>query len=621
VDNAADATAVTGVVERIRPMFLRSAQGHCVHIAVAPAQSKIEFGLSDIINVFRRRWPLLGLAIGACLAMAIAIIAASTPEYTASAQILFNPQRDRAIGSEGALFENPLDIAALDSQIALIKSRTLLQRVVQQQRLTEDAEFANDTSRGLGGRILSLIIGSSSDHPDQVNMKTVEALRERVTVERTPRTYVATIAVTSQNREKAMRLASAVANTYIADRLATRAAAGERSIRLINPPTTPISPSLRRAALTFALAVLAGLVIGTGIVIAIEVMTVGFTVPQQIEAALGVPVLGMLGKLTPKSAAKRKNRREEGRSTFSDGTGVHIDHLDPLSKLLAEPLSGFSEALRSLQYNIEMTSCEKPVKIIQITSAAPGEGKTTVARCLAASAAAAGLRAVYVDFDLRSPLDPEPHDFNNSAAPIEVFNGMTSWVDALRFDSKTGMHVLRVGAQRNRPTSLLKASQLRNLLERLGAEFDYVVIDSPPLGLVADAAILARMVDKIVLVVKWNATPQEIVQSAVRQLFGNCERVGVVLNFIDQKQALKYDRHAYAQFASKSFQHDNKTDCTIPPFERSSVPLLAALRSLADNVEAKLRPNDAPIRSASVEMLTPAQTGEGGKQPPGAPAL
>jgi capsular exopolysaccharide synthesis family protein len=566
-------------------MFLSPAQGHSAHIVAAPLPNKIEFGLRDIVNVFRRRWPLIGLATGACLAMAIALIAVSVPEYTASAQILFNPQRDRAVGFEGALSENPLDTAALDSQIALIKSRTLLQRVVQQQRLTEDAEFANGTSGGLGGRILNLMTGSLVDqkHPDLLNMETVEALRERVTVDRTPRTYVATISVTSRDREKAVRLTSAIANTYIADRLATRAAAGERSIRLINPPTMPRFPSRPRVMLIVAIALLAGLTIGTGIALALELMTVGFTTPRQVEATLGVPVLATLGALPrkPRWTSKRGSTSRAGAA----------DHTEPTSKLSTEPLSGFSEGFRLLRYNIDMTSLERPTKIIQVTSAAPGEGKTTVARCLAASAAAANLRAVYVDFDLRAALDPEPHDFDNSAAPIDVFNGTTSWVDALRFDPRTGMHVLRVGTQANRPTSLLKASQLKNLLERLGAEFDYVVIDSPPLGLVADAAILAHMVDKIVLVVKWKATPQDMVKSAVRQLFGSSDRLGVVLNSVDQWQAPKYDRHAYAQLAVNSHRHD-VTELAVARLG-DLAPLRATIGSLPHSFAGALDASDS----------------------------
>lgn len=598
----------------MRLIFLNPTQGEVDHFGAAPTPNDMQgsVGLGDIAYFFRRRWTLIACVTGMCLAIAAMFIVMAVPEYTASAQILFNPPRDKAIGAEGSLSDAPLDPLAVDSQISLIKSRTLLQRVVDQQRLTQDSEFSNGPSEGLVGRIRSLLVRPSAEpNSDLLQMRTVEALQERLNVERVAKTYVVSISVTSSDREKAMRLASAVANTYIADRLASRAAASERSIRLINPPTTPTSPSYPKQMLTFALALLAGLILGTGVAIAIEVTTVGFATPAQIEGLLGVPVLAMLGKLTSKSSVKRKKEFEGSAASHSDAGSVLTDAVDePMTTLLAEPMAGFSETFRTLIYNIQMTSRGNPPKVILVTSSAPGEGKTTVARCLATSAAASDLRAVFVDFDLRGASATESHQSKRSVGLIDVFKGTATLADALRFDPKTGIYVLPVGSQANGPIELFKTSQLKNVLEYLCAEFDYIVIDSPPLGPVTDAAILASLADKIVLVVKWNETPQEIVQTAVRQLFENYDRVGVVLNFIDQRQAPKYDRHAYAQFRSNSRQSRKAANLVIPPFERSFVNLLTTAGPLPSAVNAETRPDDSANVCPSNDTFETGRMGE-----------
>jgi Mrp family chromosome partitioning ATPase len=92
--------------------------------------------------------------------------------------------------------------------------------------------------------------------------------------------------------------------------------------------------------------------------------------------------------------------------------------------------------------------------------------------------------------------------------------------------------------------------QLHDALKSLSAEFDYIVVNSPPMSRFVDAAILSHVADKILLVIRWKDTPQEIVQRAARQLFGVNARVGVVLNLIHPGQASKYDRHAYVQLRS-----------------------------------------------------------------------
>src|SRR5262245_4653788 len=188
-----------------------SAQGEVESFGSTPTATLGSVGFQDAIYFFRRRWQLIGKVTGVCLVIAAAFVVTAVPEFTASAQILFNPPRDKTSGPEGALSDAPLDPSAVDSQISLIRSAALLQRVVEQERLTEDPEFANGPTESVLTRVRR-ILGPAAE-PEPINVRTLQALQERLNVERASKTYVISISVTSSDREKAMRLTSAVANS------------------------------------------------------------------------------------------------------------------------------------------------------------------------------------------------------------------------------------------------------------------------------------------------------------------------------------------------------------------------------------------------------------------------
>jgi capsular exopolysaccharide synthesis family protein len=524
----------------------------------------------------RRRLGLIAGVTAVCFVIATAFLMMAVPQFTASAQILFNPPRDKSLGAEGALSDGPLDPMVLQNQVYLIQSATLLERVIEQERLSEDPEFANGPTLGVLGRIRKSLGQPAAELEilNQQNVPAVQALQEKLKVERLSRTYIISISITVSDRDKATRLINAVAHAYVADRIAARAVTSAHSVRLINPPMRPTVPSYPKIELILALALFGGSVLGVAAAITIETMGRGFTRSKQVEAVIGVPVLGMLGRLT---GAEMKALQTFGASKarmasdditpreglvnevmsadFSSKGDTLADHwVGPPHLLLAKPLACFSEAIRMLRFNIQRTSRRKLPKIIQVTSSEPGEGKTTVALCLAISAAVSDLRVAFVDFDLRRAWATKCLDLEDSTGLMEFFSGRASLAETLHFDQITGVHVIPAGCRSNDLVKFLKPAQLKKLLTTLGAKFDYVVIDSPALGPVTDAGILARMADKIVLVIKWNDTPQEIVQRAIRHLIADRERVGVVLNFIDQRRSPKYNRYEYAQFGSKSYQ-------------------------------------------------------------------
>jgi hypothetical protein len=158
-----------------------------------------------------------------------------------------------------------------------------------------------------------------------------------------------------------------------------------RDARIIMP-AQPGVKSFPRTGYVLMIALVLGLGLGVGGATAMEMLNTGFTTPSQVEDALGVPVLASVRQLE--------------KSTLVNKDGAAIP--PPLYQV-HYPLSPFSEAMRTLRSGIHMSDVDRPPKIIHVTSARPGEGKTTIAISLAISAAFSGLKVALVDADLRHP--------------------------------------------------------------------------------------------------------------------------------------------------------------------------------------------------------------------------
>jgi capsular exopolysaccharide synthesis family protein len=491
-----------------------------------------------IIQFLRRRWLIVASVVILCLVAGAAVAYMTQKSYTAIAHILFTPPREKTIGSEGSLLQSPLDAAALESQISLILSSILLQQVVEGEGLAQDPEFVGRPAGSILARLRSYFEtpGTGAVTPESEVGQAIMALRQRLAVSRVANSYGVTISMTSEDPAKAARLANAVANSYISDRLSTRLGDSQRSVRLINPANVPLSPSQPRLLPILVSALCGGLFLGLAIAYLAEVFTFGFVTPQQIETVLGIPVLAMLAKLTPNDC---------------NDLG---DKVDAASLLIVKPSARFSESVRGLRNLLQMRMQERRTKVVQVTSTIPDEGKTTVAMCLATSAAASGQNVIIVDCDIRRAKLTSYFKLGNSTGLVDLLEGTATLEETIRFDQKYGVRVLPVGRVTDDPPGLLGTATMKEVLARLGEQFDFVVIDTPPIDPVVDALMIANSVDNVLIVVRWNHTPRSVVKRAVRMVLDENENMGVVLNYINPRRAIAYDREAYTRFDSNLYQ-------------------------------------------------------------------
>ena len=294
-----------------------------------------------------------------------------------------------------------------------------------------------------------------------------------------------------------------------------------RDVRVIMPAQTggQSFPDTRKVLLT---ALLAGLGLSVGGAFVMEKLRVGFTSSRDVEHALGIPVL----------ASVRRLKKSE---LMKDGKAIPVPFYQ-----IHQPLSPFSESIRTLRSSIHMSDVDQPPRVIHVTSALPGEGKTTVAVSLAISAAFAGLKVVLVDADLRHPAASRFFKLEQEKGLVDLLTGAGAVDKVLRFYKELKLTIIPAGSKSLNPSDLLCSERMKALIAHLKETFDYVVVDTPPVGPVVDAVIVANLADRTILIVKWGSTSREVVETSLKQTSTQKRVAGIVFNLVNQDSARKY---------------------------------------------------------------------------------
>ena len=247
------------------------------------------------------------------------------------------------------------------------------------------------------------------------------------------------------------------------------------------------------------LGALVGLVGGMGLAFLFENLDPTLHSADDLEAAANVPVLGSI----PEFKTPRRSRRGK--------IGLDLDARSPAA-----------EAYRILRTSIFSVASDWPAKMLLITSAEPGAGKTTVLANLAVVMAQAGRRVVVVDSDLRHPCLHQVFDLPNELGLSNVDLDLNRGDTALQETKIQGVRVLTSGPLPPDPAELLGSPETQRLIWQLATEADVVLLDSPPILPVADATVLAPILDGVLLVAARDQATGRRIQRALQEM----DRVG-----------------------------------------------------------------------------------------------
>ena len=305
--------------------------------------------------------------------------------------------------------------------------------------------------------------------------------------------------------------------------------------RIIAMASIPLEPSAPKKNVILMVSATLGMLLGIVAAFLLEALDRGYRTAGQLEAATGLPVLGMIPLL--------------GRF---EGT--------PLEYLKKKPFSMLAESLRNIKAAIQMSHIDQPPKTVLITSSLPSEGKSSTAMALARSAAQAGSKTILIDADLRLPTIAKAFPAANFEVRLEdVLQGESHLDRAIVKDPDSNLSILAAHGKTPTIAEMLGSQRMKALLSKLEEHYDLVIIDSPPSMGISDTWDLAKRVDAVVLVVRWAETPRDTVQAALHNLYKlDIPVTGIIMTMVNMKKQSAYGYAAEGYYYAKYHQYYHK---------------------------------------------------------------
>ena len=452
--------------------------------------------LQDYLRVLRKGWVLIvvGLLLGVAVGSALAIVA--TPQYQSQTRIFVSVQTDSS--SPGELIQgNSYAQQKVSSYVAVVSSPAVLDPVIEQLGL--------DT--------------------------TAASLESKISAAATSGTTIISIIATDPDPQVAANIANATADSFqkVANDLEEPTGGGPslvkvQTIQPAEPASQPASPNL---ASNIGIGALLGLVIGIGAAFLRSALDTRVHGRHDIEALTDVPILG--GTTYDPEATKY-----------------------PLI-VQSDPRNPRAESFRALRTNLRFVNLDHDNRAFVVTSSIPGEGKSTTTANLALALAETGARVVLVDADLRLPKLAEYMGLEGAVGLTDVLIGRAALGDVLQRWGTKDLFVLPAGQVPPNPSELLGSEAMVGLLQALNDQVDYVLLDSPPLLPVTDAAVLSNLTAGAIVVAAAGKVKKTEVVAGIRNLHQtNSKVIGIIMTMLPSKGPDAYGGGEYSYYGGAS---------------------------------------------------------------------
>jgi len=277
------------------------------------------------------------------------------------------------------------------------------------------------------------------------------------------------------------------------------------------------------------LGALMGLVMGY----LVELADRSFRKPEEIIREFGVPILGHIPFMN-----EQKLKRIP-KTTVMDRTAISLH----------QPRSRPAEAYRSVRTAVCFSALGSQHRVIQVTSPAAGDGKSTLTLNFALSLAQSGKRTVIIESDFRRPKVHKLTGVDNSVGVVDVLRGDAELPDAIHETELEGFFVMPCGSRPRNPSELITRPEYEQLLEALREKFDYVIIDTPPVLVVTDPCSVAPRVDGVLLCVRLSRHTRDFGRRALEQLRDvGANMTGIVINGVEESDAYGYGNYNYSDY-------------------------------------------------------------------------
>jgi succinoglycan biosynthesis transport protein ExoP len=287
--------------------------------------------------------------------------------------------------------------------------------------------------------------------------------------------------------------------------------------RVLSHAVIPGGPSAPRKSIILVLSLMLGGLFASGALIMRELLQNTFRTAEDLESHTGLTVMGQIPQIPA------RHRR-----------GV----LDYLSE---KPTSAAAEAIRNLRTSLLLSNMDQTTQIIMSTSSVPGEGKTTQSIALAQNLSGLGKKVLLVEGDIRRRVFSEYFSIDKDHGLLAVLAGDVTLEEAITHNDQLGADILTGEKSNINATDVFSSQRFKDLLRDMRAQYDYVIIDTPPVLAVPDARVIGQSVDAILYTVKWDETSRQQVSEGLRSLESVNIRVsGLVLGQINLRGMRRY---------------------------------------------------------------------------------
>ncbi|WP_372718896.1 polysaccharide biosynthesis tyrosine autokinase [Novipirellula sp.] len=474
-------------------------------------------------------------------------------------------------------------VKQLDTELDMMKGE--LRRIVleQTQRILElrkenEVIAVNPADKAKGALTTVVVAGEAElqllkDQISEVDQQIADEKAASITIAKFEQDNAGMLRELDRNRELMNQLEEQMARVSLTE---------EEGGTKVNELTAPsaafrVGPNLAK---TLGIGTFLGLALGAGLALLLEKNANTFRDPDEISELLGVPVLTHVPFF--KGRIRRPGKGEI--NPFKD--------LDPGMVVLHQPASIAAEAIRSCRTSIffELANVDGG-KVLQVTSPLPGDGKSTVAENLACSIAQSGKRVLVIDCDLRRPQITDNFAMQEKLGLSNILNGDCDPSEACHQTPLSTLHMMPSGPIPANPAEALTLPEMGELIDLLREEYDYVILDTPPLLVVTDPSITAGMADGVVMALRIRRKSKPNAKESVNILRSvGANLFGVVINNSDEAGTSDgykgYGYYRYGRYTSRYYRRKGGDNAN-QDASKMNKPVVVEGRGLAGMRKAK----------------------------------
>jgi non-specific protein-tyrosine kinase len=416
-------------------------------------------------------------------------------------------------------------------RIAPVEGTQLLEIRVEAGSPEEARVTADEVAHQLILMSPTALVNQEKDEDQRLVRERLEDLQARIDAGQAQRETLETAMANSLSAKQVLELQSEIntleslmagwENNYTQLLILVESKKSPNNLSVVEPAQANLNPVRPHVRLHTLLAGVIGLFLSIGFVFLWEFLDNTLKSADDLSQLLGLTALGTVGRM--------------GGKTYHDKLIVFQGAFSPIS-----------EAYRMIRSNIHFVSVDRPAKTIMVTSSTPQEGKSVTAANLGVVMAQAGLKTIILDADLRRPVQHQIFQLPNLGGLTDLLCSPDLEInDHLRNTSVENLHLITSGVLPPNPSELLGSQRMRQLLASLNQMADVVILDSPPVVTVTDAAVLSNRVDGVLLVTYAGQTRRDLARQAVLNLRqAGANLLGGVLNGISRREG-SYSYHHY----------------------------------------------------------------------------